>query len=448
MDCAIITPIGPGHRALFEESCAPSVETAIGFSKGPFEQIHHYAMDDTQGLHGRSARRNAAIRQAQEAGIAWIFFLDADDVLTPNAFEAFGARLAAEPDLDALWGLICEFDAMGEPQLRDGQPAEISAYAEFLATPPFFAVQIGAFIRTELVARFGFDEAMDTGEDYKLYLQLWQTGNCGKRPEIFFVNRRDQHSTGPRSATGADWARQVERMWADAVERDPVWAQLEHRGVAAKMQITNPLDIIQNTHLQGRFFEDSSLEKLRDLIGVAHPHIVEVGANIGNHVVWYAQHLDPARIYPVEPNPAALTLLEGNIAANGIEDLIDRRGMGFGVGRAEGSFRAETAEENNLGATTLVADDAGELKVVTLDALMTDARADFLKIDAEGMELDVLAGAEALIARDRPLIWVETRRDNLLAFAQEWCRAHDYVLIDSVFYVHSIDYFAIPRERA
>lgn len=448
MDCAIITPIGPGHRDLFEESCAPSVETAIAFSKGSFDRIHHYAMDDTQGLHGRSARRNAAIRQAQEAGVEWIFFLDADDVMTPNAFEAFGRRLTEEPKLDALWGLICEFDAAGEPQLRDSQPAEISTYAEFLATPPFFAIQIGGFVRTSLVSRFGFDEQMDTGEDYKLYLQLWQTGTCAKRPEIFFVNRRDRHSSGPRSATGADWSRQVERMWAEAVERNPVWARLEHQGVPAKMQITNPLDIIQNTHLQGRFFEDSSLEKLRGLIGVEAPHIVEVGANIGNHVVWYAQHLNPARIYPVEPNPEALAILEGNIAANGIEALIDRRGMGYGAGREAGSFRAETTQENNLGATTLIADDAGDLKVVPLDALMADARADFLKIDAEGMELDVLAGAEALIARDRPLIWVETRRENLLAFAQEWCRGHDYVLIDSVFYVHSIDYFAIPRERA
>ena len=49
MDCAIITPIGPGHRQLFEESCAPSVETAIGFSKGPFDQVHHYVMDDREG---------------------------------------------------------------------------------------------------------------------------------------------------------------------------------------------------------------------------------------------------------------------------------------------------------------------------------------------------------------------------------------------------------------
>ena len=448
MDCAIITPIGPGHRALFEESCAPSVETAIGFSKGPFDQIHHYAMDDTQGLHGRSARRNAAIRLAQEAGIAWIFFLDADDVLTPNAFEAFGRVLSDTPDLDAAFGLLCHFDENGEPNLREGQPVQLESYDELIGWDPFVALEMGHFVRTEAAAAIGFDETMDTGEDYTYYYELWQRFCCVKRPEIFYVIRRWQSSSGPRSATGKAWTEVVRRLWAAQVAAHPIWTEVSDAGVLARMQVTNPLDIIQNNYLHGRFFEYSSLEKLRDLIGVAHPHIVEVGANIGNHVVWYAQHLAPARIYPVEPNPAALTLLEGNIAANGIEDLIDRRGMGFGVGRAEGSFRAETAEENNLGATTLVADEAGELKVVTLDALMTDARADFLKIDAEGMELDVLAGAEALIARDRPLIWVETRRDNLLAFAQEWCRAHDYVLIDSVFYVHSIDYFAIPRERA
>ena len=86
--------------------------------------------------------------------------------------------------------------------------------------------------------------------------------------------------------------------------------------------------------------------------------------------------------------------------------------------------------------------------MVALDALLGDDRVDFIKIDAEGMELEVLAGAAALIARDRPVIWVETLRENILPFAKDWCRANGYCLADSVAYVNTMDYFAIPRERA
>ena len=444
MKCGLITPIGPGHAQLFEQSCRPSIEAAWGYHHGPFDALLVYPMDDTEGRHGRSNRRNVAIEQAARDGVDWLFLLDADDILTPNAFEAFGRILAEEPDLDAVWGLICELDAQQEPQLRPDQPERIDSYADFLSHPPAMAVQIGGFYRTKVLAGLGFDESLDTAEDYTLYLQLWRQARCAKRPEIFFLNRRGQHSTGPRSATGQDWRLATDRLWAGAVRETPLWAKVDHGGVAARMRVTNPLDLIQRTHLAGQFFEAEPLSRLHALIPPG-ARIVDVGANVGNHVIWYAQHLAPAAILPVEPNAAAIRLLDENLAANGVEGVIDRRGIGLGVGRAEGRFRAETPDADNLGATSLMADGAGDLRVVTLDALLGDTRIDFLKIDAEGMELDVLAGAARVIARDRPVIWIEIQRANILRFAQRWCRANGYRLVDSVPYVHTMDYFAVPE---
>lgn len=449
MRCGIITPIGPGHRELFERHCRPSVVRAAGYSRGPFEEITLFEMDDGVGRHGRSNRRNAAIADALAQGIDWLFLLDADDELAPNAFEAFGRCLAEDPQVDAVWGLICEIGPDGQPALREGQPETLQDLAGFLATPPHLAVQIGGFIRTEALACFGFDETMDTGEDYRLYLQLWGTCRCRKRPEIFFLNRRGHHSTGPRAATGADWRGAVERMWAAAVAAHPgpIWAEVRHAGLAARMRITNPCDLIQRCHVEGRFFEETELDRLRGLVAPG-ARIVEVGANIGNHVVWYAQHLAPRAILPVEPNPAAIALLEANIAANGLAPVIDRRGIGLGAGRAAGRYRAETEDPDNLGATTLVPDPDGGLAVVPLDAFLGQDRVDFIKIDAEGMEMEVLAGAAATIARDRPVIWVETLRANILPFAQGWCRANGYGLAGSTAHVHTMDYVAVPMERA
>jgi len=444
--CAIITPVGPGHEALLEQSCRPSIARAEAYRRGPFDEIRHYVMDDTQGRHGRSNRRNDALRRAREEAVDWVFFLDADDVLAPNAFEAFGRCLAAEPGLDALWGLICAFDDAGEPQLREGQPEHIDTRAELLAVPPFLSLQIGAFVRTECAARFGFDPAMDTGEDFKFYYQLWAHCRCAKRPEIFFVNRRGAHSSGPRAATGQDWAACVSAQWAEQLQEVPVWATLSANGIEARMRVTNPNDLIQAAHLRGEFFEADSLEKLRALIRNPAPRVVEVGANIGNHVVWYAQQLDAERIYPVEPNPAALDLLDQNIAANGLGPRIDRRGMGLGAGSRRARYVTETADADNLGATRLVEAEDGGIETETLDALLGEDRIDVIKIDAEGMELDVLEGAASLIARDRPVIWIEVLRPNMLAFAQKWCRQAGYRIVDSTAYVNTIDYFAIPKD--
>jgi len=445
MKCAVITSVGPGHEQLLQNYCRPSVEAAINYSLGPFDAVRHFVMDDTQGLFGRSKRRNEAVQQAGDGGYDWLFFLDADDVLTPNAFEGFGRCIEAEPKLDVVWGLICEFDDAEEPKLRPNQAETLDSREEFLSTEPFLAVQIGAFMRTGCVARFEFDETMDTGEDFKLYYQLWKNYNCAKRPEIFFINRRGAHSTGPRTATGDDWRTSVSAQWAEQLAQTPIWATVASANMDAKMLVNNPNDLIQRAHLNGRFFEASSLEKLHKLIKNPAPHILEVGANIGNHVVWYAQNLNASRIYPVEPNPVALGILRKNISANNLDGSIDTRGMGFGAGNKTGRFRVETAHHDNLGATRLVEDDAGEIETQTLDNLMGSDTVDFIKIDVEGMELDVLEGAAAIIARDKPVIWIEVLRENQMSFVQNWCRSAGYQIVDSTAYVNTIDYFAMPR---
>ncbi|MWD28452.1 FkbM family methyltransferase [Aquicoccus sp. SCR17] len=443
----MITPVGPGHDHLLLRSSAPSLAQARAYHMGPFTEIEHYVMDDREGRHGRSNRRNDALRQARAAGIDWVYFLDADDRITPNAFEAFGRVIAAEPDLDAVWGMTCTFFDGEEPELRDGQPVALDTRAELLRHPPLMSLNIGHFVRTECAARFGFDPHMDAGEDFRFYFQLWEHCRCAKRPEIFFLHRRGEHSQGPRSATGEDWTRSVTRQWQQQLAEVEVFTEIED-GIEppAQMRLTNPADLIQNAHVHGRYFEASSLDKLRRLLDRPAPSILEVGANIGNHVVWYARHLNPSRIYPVEPAAQALDLLEQNIAANGIGHLIDRRGLGLGAGRGEGTFRTEAVEADNLGATRLVPDAAGGIATRSLDALMGEDRVDFIKIDAEGMELDVLAGAEALIARDRPLIWVEVRRGHMMDFAQAWCRRAGYRLVDSQSYLNTIDYFAMPKD--
>jgi FkbM family methyltransferase len=448
MICVIITPVGPGHLELFQGSCAPSVEQAKAFDMGPFTEVHHLMMDDTSGQFGRSTRRNEGVKIAKEHGADWIFFLDADDILTPNAFQSFGQVIAEESDLDVVWGLICTLDEDGQPQLRDGQPERLNRRADFLSTQPYLAIQIGGFMRASVVEKFPFDEAMDAGEDYRLYCQLWKEARCATRPVIFFLNRRGQHSTGPRSATGQDWVESTAKQWTEQLDEVPIWVEINDPssdGAAAHMRVTNPRDIIQDCHIRGEYFEADSLAKLRDLIRSDAPSIVEVGANIGNHVVWYGRNLNVEKIYPVEPNPKAIALLDENIKVNDLGALIDRRGIGFGAGNQTGRFRVQTDDENNLGATRLVPDETGEIETCTLDELMGDARVDFIKIDAEGMELDVLEGAQNLIAREKPVIWVEVLRENMMKFVQKWCREAGYRVVDSRAYAGTVDYFAIPK---
>ena len=62
------------------------------------------------------------------------------------------------------------------------------------------------------------------------------------------------------------------------------------------------------------------------------------------------------------------------------------------------------------------------------------------------MEFDVLEGAAGVIARNRPVIWVEVKRENMLGFAQKWCKQAGYRIVASTPYINTIDYFAVPKE--
>lgn len=450
MKCAIITPIGPGHRETYEQDCLPSIQRAIAHGTGPFESIETYPMWDLEAQHGRSARRNTALRNARNAGIEWVFFLDADDFMAEGAFESFGRALSEHPEIDVVWGKICEKAEDGSCVDRLSQPLTIKSREEFLGVQPWLSVQIGAFVRTACAVEILFDESMDTGEDFKFYYSLWEHHNCIKLPSIFFENRRGMHSTGPRSANGADWNAAVSRLWKAELVKCRGIARATAASVDARFIVTNPDDLIQAAHTFGQFFEGDVLSSLVEYLDEEPSLIVDVGSNIGNHTIFFAQRFSNAKIIPVEPNPAAIAALRANIEINAshgsaIKDRIDPRGIGLGVGREEMTVHSETIDANNLGATRLIPDDNGDLRVVTLDSLLQDEMPDILKIDAEGMELDVLAGAAETIARCRPLIWIEVLRANQMAFAQRWCRENGYRVVSATHLVNTVDYIVKPR---
>ena len=210
LSCAVVTPVGPGHEQVYYDFCLQSIRTAIQKSKGPFEEVYLFPVEDFQGTLGRSKARNIGVNLAQINNIDWIFFLDADDFMFEAAFE----NLTDYVDrYDAVWGQIAEMSVgnEGSVKLRDGQVSKIENFETVINNDPFYTLQMGHFVRTEKAASHPFDESMDTGEDFKYYLEIWKADRCVKNEKLFFVNVRGNHSTGPRSANGSQWRKAVEQ---------------------------------------------------------------------------------------------------------------------------------------------------------------------------------------------------------------------------------------------
>ena len=206
MNCAVITPIGPGHENLFKE-CQASVAAAAKTNSGPFGQILHLSVDDTKVQLGRSAARNHGVARAVSDGADWIFFLDADDLMHPKAFDAVAENIHA---YDAVWGAICEMPK-GSQQIciRQGQDIPIRNVIDVLKVDPFLSLQMGHFVKSKIALDNPFNVEMNTGEDFDYYLRIWHRYRCVKLADPLFVNRRGMHSVGPKSATGLDWNKAV-----------------------------------------------------------------------------------------------------------------------------------------------------------------------------------------------------------------------------------------------
>jgi hypothetical protein len=80
------------------------------------------------------------------------------------------------------------------------------------------------------------------------------------------------------------------------------------------------------------------------------------------------------------------------------------------------------------------------IQQITIDSLKL-ARVDLVKVDVEGMEAEVLAGAEATVRDHRPQLHVEWRKsdaNNLMGMLTKWgykC----YVVADNLIAIHESD---------
>lgn len=173
---------------------------------GLFKEIRIKVIDDREGKMGRSAARNAGIDQVDTE---WIFFLDADDLMHPDAFLSLPSG-----SFSAVFGNIMEYDK-GLAHWRYQVP-EIKSYQELISYDPYITLQMGHFVRTEVAKKLRFNEEMDTGEDWDYYLRLWKSYDAIKIRDCLMINRRGMHSTGPRSATGRDWMDVVHKMLQEA----------------------------------------------------------------------------------------------------------------------------------------------------------------------------------------------------------------------------------------
>lgn len=437
----MVIPVGPGHEH-YALDAAESAKRAFAVSQGPFRELALVEVDDTRGELGRSAARNRGAQLAKGAGADWIFFLDADDVLDANAF----ANVAPYIDRhDAVWGAIYELAGDEESGvMRPGQVMEMSTLDRLLANDPWITLQMGHFVKTDVALATPFDPRMNSGEDFDYYLRMWSQFNCIKIPAPFFYNRRNTHAGGPRATTDHEWRIVVQRIICEKCVATDFHVDFEHRGEKLRFYVFNPFDLAQRHYLKGGFAESDELAFLETWLGPG-ASIVDVGAYVGNHAVYFSRFLRPRRLTVFEPDPEAIDLLRRNLAANRIEG-VDLSHLGVAAADAERRYELVRNISRAYGAARLNRAPGGAIKSARLDDVI-EPPVDFMKIDAAGMALEVLAGAQNIVDATRPKIMIEISDTDAPEF-QRWLARNGYRVARLFAHDGADNYMIEPFDRS
>lgn len=202
--------------------------------------------------------------------------------------------------------------------------------------------------------------------------------------------------------------------------------RIGHQAEAYEIFVADPRDHIAGELLKGGFYETEELEIIARHVKTG-ARIVEVGANIGNHTVYFERIMKCSRNTVFEVNPTAIRALEINIRLNELQG-VDTRWLGIALSDRDGVGEIHVPQRN-LGGTSFVPGDTGSFTCRRGDSLLAGEEVDFIKIDVEGGELQVLEGLSGLIDRCDPMIFIEIDKPNDDAF-HAWVKANRYDVVD------------------
>ncbi len=218
-------------------------------------------------------------------------------------------------------------------------------------------------------------------------------------------------------------------------------------------QIQGDDDYIRNL---GGEFEPNTVTLFARLCD-ADDQVIDVGANIGMTALALAQICHQGRVVAIEPILRTFEYLKQNISASNTPNV---EILNFALGSSEGTVLMQGHPSNF--ACSFVADKykipandhfAQSVPLKRLDNIFPELpldRVDFLKVDVEGFELEVLAGAKETLNTYKPIVFLEMnhwclniyRGISILEFRERLLRVFPYV-----YAINGLDYLDYADER-
>jgi len=176
---------------------------------------------------------------------------------------------------------------------------------------------------------------------------------------------------------------------------------------------TMPYDSICQAIILNGFYERELLEGMCALVKDKNGIALDIGANIGNHSLFFSKHFDA--VISFEPAPNNCLLLKANLFLNQIQNITLIEKALSNINTKMGIDKGNSRNTNNT-ITQLDGSDKEATGEIIVDVVVGDAELESLslsqkialiKIDVEGHEPLVVEGLRKTISTHQPIIYWE-----------------------------------------
>jgi FkbM family methyltransferase len=144
-------------------------------------------------------------------------------------------------------------------------------------------------------------------------------------------------------------------------------------------------------------YEHEQLNKIKKLVKKKEKFL-DIGANIGNHSIFFSKIFK--KVYSFEPHPKIYPILKYNT-----KDIKNIKTYNFGL--SDKKKNVLMTDGDHLGGSSIKKIGKRKVRIDKLDNIFKYKKIDFIKIDVEGHELEVLKGGQKLLNYNSVILNIE-----------------------------------------
>jgi len=153
------------------------------------------------------------------------------------------------------------------------------------------------------------------------------------------------------------------------------------------------------------FYYELGINYIKNKNKLVNTDFIDAGAFIGDSAI-ILNKLNPRKIYGFEPVEHSFNLMQQTIKLNNLNNILPvKSGIGAAIGETDIFINGANGISSTIGS------NAGTKEIISIDTIDNFAKNNnlntgLIKIDTEGMEQDVLRGAENTIKKYKPVLLV------------------------------------------